>query len=101
MVGIEAELADFLRRLEHRLKDERKRDARGGVERLNDLCGILGNLPERFRAIEMLTAGDEPNFCGVDFHRELLIAKVKLLIEMSSIVTHHSVSRRFAKRRIH
>ena len=44
VIGIEAELADFFRSLEHRLEDERKRKPTGRVQRLNNLPGVLRNL---------------------------------------------------------
>src|SRR5262249_6474476 len=47
-----------------RLEDELDRKLRFGVERGDDLTRIRFDLPQRFGAVKMLTAGDEPHFEG-------------------------------------
>lgn len=46
------------------LKADLVRDALRGGERLGDLGRVVGDLLERARAVEVLRAGDEPDFRG-------------------------------------
>ena len=79
VVGVHAELPDFVGRFEHGLEDQRERQTPGGVERFHDFLGVFGDLPEDLRAVKVLAAGDEPNFSGMEFHKESRLAGLFLL----------------------
>ena len=61
-VGLEAERADLVGRLEDGLEDELQREAFRCAEAVDDGRRIPGNLGERFRPVMVRAAGDEPDF---------------------------------------
>jgi hypothetical protein len=61
-VGLDADLADFLGGGEERFEFQRKCEALGFHETVNDGLGVGGDLLERAGAIEMLRTADEPEF---------------------------------------
>jgi hypothetical protein len=62
VIRVEAEGADFVGRLEHRLEDQLQRDALRAAEAGHDGLGIARHLRERFRTVKVLAAGHEPDF---------------------------------------
>ena len=63
-VGLEAEGADFLGAGEDGLEDDGVGEFPGGVQFLDDALGVGGDLLEGLGAVEMLAAGDVPDFGG-------------------------------------
>ena len=66
MIGFEAEMADFVGRGEHRLENDLQRQAFRAVQFLDDLARIRGDLFQHGLAVEMLAAGDVPDFDGIE-----------------------------------
>lgn len=65
MICIEAKLADFIRRFQHRFENQLRGEF--FTERFNDFRRMNGNLLEGLRSIKVLAASDEPDFEGVSF----------------------------------
>ena len=63
-VGLEHERADFLGPGEDGLENQRQRQDAGVPEFLDNLSRVGGDLLERLLAVEVLAAGDEPDFAG-------------------------------------
>ena len=61
-VGLLAKRRGFLRRLDHRLEYDRRRDGRRAVQRRGDFPGVDRDLLQRIRSVELLAAGDKPDF---------------------------------------
>ena len=62
VVCFKTKRADLLRRFHDRLENNVERNPGRGVETSDDGPGVGGHLRERFRTVEMLAAGDEPDF---------------------------------------
>ncbi len=72
-VGLHHQGADLVGAREDRLDDDPGRDRRSGVQPGRDLARITGDRGEGFRSVEVLAAGDEPDFgCREIEHVELL-----------------------------
>ena len=67
----DAKGANFLRTGEHRLKHEVEGQALGSVQFGDDLLRVSGHLPDRFLAIKVLAAGQEPDFGGFKVFHEV------------------------------
>ncbi len=67
-VRIDGELGDFGGGLEDRLENHLVRQRAGGVERLDDDLRVLIDFFERLGSVEVLGAGDEPDFKGVELN---------------------------------
>lgn len=65
-IGFEAELGDGVGGGEYRFKFDLDWNTWGEVEGLGDSLGVGGDLLEGFWAVEVLTAGHEPEFEGVE-----------------------------------
>ena len=61
-VGFPAESEDFVCGGEYRLPNHVYRKHRLIIQRCRDPGGVLRDFGERFRAVKMLAAGDEPDF---------------------------------------
>jgi hypothetical protein len=73
-VGPDAKGANFLRPGEDGLKDQLQRQPLGGIQFLNHFLRVFGHLAEGLLAVEVLAAGNEPDFGGFKiFHRTRLI----------------------------
>ncbi len=70
LIGIEAKLPDFLRRFQDGLENHLQGNPLRQIERAGDLGGIFRHLLQRFFSVEMLTAGDEPDFDGCEVFHE-------------------------------
>ena len=62
VVGLLAQGGDGVRRGQDGFEHHLDRDGRRGIERPGDFLRMDGHLFQGFRAVEMLTAGDEPDF---------------------------------------
>ena len=62
VVGLEAERADLVGRLEDGLEDELQPEAFRCAEAVDDGRRIPGNLNKRFQPVMVRAAGDEPDF---------------------------------------
>ena len=60
---------NFIGRLDCRFPDDRIGNDAAGVQPVDDGAAVAGNLLERFGTVEVLTAGDEPDF-EVGFFRD-------------------------------
>ena len=54
------------------LKITRTRQAAGGIEPFDHAAAVVGDLAEGRLAVKMLTAGDEPDFQGLNIHPKRL-----------------------------
>jgi hypothetical protein len=63
-VCVEAKLADHAGVGEDRLEDDAGGNLRCSIEGLRNLSRVGGDLAKRFFAVEVLAAGDKPNFDG-------------------------------------
>ena len=68
-----AQFGDRVRRDEHRLEHHLDRDGRGDIQRLRNFLRMLRHGLEGFRSVQMLAAGDKPDFklLQVDVHNGL------------------------------
>ena len=62
VVGLLAQGGDGVRRGQDGFEHHLDRDGRRGIERPRDFLRVGGHLFQGFRAVEMLAAGDEPDF---------------------------------------
>jgi hypothetical protein len=65
-VRIDGELGDLRRTFEDRFENDLVGQRAGGVEGLDDGLRVLIDLLEGFGAVEVLGAGDEPDFEGLN-----------------------------------
>ena len=85
-VGLAAHLQNRLRRGHHRLEHHADRQPRRGVELLDDAAAVLGHLPERFFAIEVLAARNKPRFERFQFITTILMRLVNAPILFLSVI---------------
>ena len=71
-VRFEADRGRFGGRFDDGLEHDADWNRRGGIESAGDLLRVGGDLLERFRSVQILAAGDEPNFKLLQIHGNIL-----------------------------
>lgn len=71
VVGFKATRPHFFRSGHYRLEDDLERNRFGSIERAGNRLSIGRDLLQGFGAIEVLAAGNEPDFGGCEFRDHL------------------------------